>query len=162
MDTIVPLSSESIGIQHQVPAGNNFTGIRPSTSELDDTTVLPKRNVVVVPTLAGDGGGLFLPSDYLKMDQRQAYVTHVILMSSATFGWSINVTSGLGDGSATTVDDPVLDMELFTGNDSVHQRMNIELLQTQSIRITTTGGAQPIYAIVLMANTAGDGGRLIS
>lgn len=159
---VVPLSTESIGVQQRVPAGGDFPGDRPPQSALDAANMDQDRNVVIVPDFAGDGGGLFLPADCLDVDGRQTYVTHVMIFSSASFNWEIRVTNGLRDGTGAKLDDPALDCPIATGSDSVHQRVNVELLQSQAIRIVTTGGANPITAIVFMANTAGDGGRLIS
>jgi hypothetical protein len=160
--SVIPLSTESVGIQQKVPAGGDFVGDNPPQSAIDDAVFSQSRNVVAVPDFAGDGGGLFFPSDYLATSGKQTYATHVMLFSSAAFNWTISVTSGLGDGTATKVDDPVHDAAIATGSANVHQRMNVELLQSQGIRVVTTGGSAPIYALVLMANVSGDSGRLIS
>lgn len=157
--SIVPLSTEALGIQHSAPAGSDLTGIRAANGP---AVFSSERQVLVHPEEAGDGGGLFLPSDDVAPTNNHAYCTHIQLFSSAAFAWTIYVTSGLGDGSATTLDNPNKDQAIATGSDNSHVRTNVELLPGQAIRIVTTTATADVYAIVHFSETSGDSGRLIS
>ena len=157
--SVIPLSTEATGIQHSVPAASNLTGVRAANGDAAFSTA---RHVIVHPVETGNGGGVFLPADDLAATSNHAYCTHLQLFSSAGFGWTAYVTSGLGDGTLATIDDPAHDQVIATGSNNAHVRTNVELLRGQAIRVVTTGGSAVIYAICHFSETSGDSGRLIS
>jgi hypothetical protein len=157
--SIVPLSTESTAIQHSVGAGNNLSGDQPNNGA---PAFDQARHVLVHPEEAAGGGGYFRPEDSLEVGDNHAYCTHVQIFSQAAFTWTLNVTSGFGDGTGLDGDDPVHDQTIATGSVSSHVRVNIELLPGQAIRVSTAGASTPVYAIAHFAETSGDHGRLIS
>jgi len=155
--SVVPLSTEAVGVQHSVSAGNNIAGDQPDNG---DAVFDLARQVLVHPEEAGGGGGYFRPADSLLMGDNHAFVTRVHVLSTAGFNWTINVTSGFGDGVGLDGDAPLFDATLASGSDSASVLVNLELLPGQAIRVTTSGATTAVFAIVHFSETSGDHGRM--
>lgn len=152
----VQLGAESIGIEHSVSGANNITGVASAGEYTWDTN----RGVAAYPQLAGAGEGLIDVAAFKR--NGNAYFTFAQILCSDTANWAVSITSGLRDGTATTVDNPDYDMELASGSGSSVVRINQELLSNQLIRFTVSGGTGGTRVIAMVARTNGSGGRLVS
>lgn len=152
----VELGAESIGVEHSVTGGNAITGIL-SVGEL---TWDPERGVASRDELSGAGEGLI---DLRTLRRHgNVYCTFVHVMVDAGVNWAVALTSGLGDGSATEVDDPARDAQLASGTGPSVVRINQECLPTQLLRFTADAGTGPSRVVAMVCKTHGSGGRLIS
>jgi len=156
MSSNVQLGAESIGVEHSVAGGNAITGELSAGAYTWDID----RGVAVFPELASAGEGLIDLRDFKR--NGTTYCTFVQVICDAGLSWSVSLTSGLGDGSATEVDDPAYDMELASDSGSAVVRINQECLPTQLLRFTAAAGASPTKVIAMICKTNGSGGRLIS
>lgn len=154
----IPIGDGAVGVQHSVPASNNFSGELPAGTP----AYVPTREVLAYPVEGGNGGGLFFPVDPLIPGPQHAFCTHVQLFSAAGFSWTVDITSGLKDGDATHVDDPLHDQELENGSGNAHVRVMRELLPGQGVRVVTTGASAIVYAIFHVTITVGSGGRVVA
>lgn len=136
----VVLSAESVGIEQVVSDGNRFTGILPPSGTLETVTERNvDREVVEIPDLGADGGGLYNLYEWFTLAGRHIYVTSLhIATDDPTVEWAAYLTSGLRDGDATTLDDTSFDVELASGTGGSMQALQGEMLPQQCIRITTT------------------------
>lgn len=158
----IPLADEAVGIQHSVPAGHNIPGDLPDVGTLGEPTWNKDRQVLIhVEPVGAGGGGFFLPSEDLLLASNHAFCTHVQIFSSAGFSWTVNVTSGLGDGTGLDGDNPDKDQGIASGTDNAHVPVMRELLPGQGVRVSTSGATGRVFAIAHFANVVGQGGRLI-
>lgn len=156
--TTVRLGANAIGIEHAVDAGSTMTGV---VSADTNPNYINDREVIQHAQLAGNGEGLVDPHPYISSGN--PYCTFAQIISTGAVNWSVYVTSGMGDGDATTIDDPSRDQEIATGTGNAHIRMNVELLPGQFIRVISgAAGADPMRVIIHFVATLNCGGRLIS
>lgn len=156
----VTLCLEAVGVQQSVEATYKFSGVRPLGAA---TWSAPRNTVITAPPSAADGGGLFVPEDVFSQVNGNVYCTYFQIMSAAAVTWTLYLTSGFGDGDATTKDDPVHDIALANGTAATNVRVMHELLPQQALRLVVTGTpTAAIYAIANFTATTGDYGRIIA
>ena len=166
----VTLCLEAVGVQQSVAATFKFTGVRPLEDGAAAAATWDKdRNTVIIASPADatpdpiDGGGLFFPDDVFSQIAGNVFCTHFQIMSSAAVTWTLYLTSGFGDGDATTKDDPVHDIALANGTAAANVKVMQELLPQQALRLVVTGSpTAAIYAVANFTATTGDYGRIIA
>lgn len=160
-------SEESIGLEHIIAVGTAFTGVVPQKAYADTYTILggtqgagspttiPNRSTFVVnrpdDTLAEEtsggtatsGNGLFDPYDVFDVQNgKHLWLTGIqVIDPSGLLEWDVFVTSGLNDGSATTLDAVAGDAAILSGTGATFQRIGLELFQNRRIRVTTDNNA---------------------
>ena len=178
----------SVGFEHRLASGTTLTGVLPQKSYPDDpsvlggtegnptpTSVASRLHSVAAPDDGGtadttggsavDGNGLFdVHSIYGHARTRYGvWVTAVHCIVDPTTTWSASITSGLGDGDDTTIDDPANDTTVASGVGSAYVKIGIELPPNARVRIVTAGDvpADAYFRLYLTASMS-EGGRLIS
>lgn len=160
--SLINLSVESIGVRHIVTGTNNMTGVLPTNGAPTYDRV---RHVLEYPAEATTGAGLFVPTLLFTNIKDHAYCPQILLLAaSGVFTYSVAVTSGFGDGDATTIDAPAHDAVIASGSGVTNLLLkpNIELLPGQGIRVLMNTASATHTAIVYFCLTMGDGGRMIS
>lgn len=155
------LSTDCVGVEQRVVPGSSFTGERPDDVKLPVHRD-PSRNVYVIEPPSASGGGLFTFTEWFSDVSGNAHVAYVHVICSAAVAWEVFLTSGLKDGTALTVDDPVHDVFLSDGEGSGALAITTELLRGQCIRFTSVAntGTSDMRVIVSTTKTTSEFGRV--
>lgn len=126
-----------------------------------------------------DGNGLFNPwlGDALpqfKIDESadigerwrgsaRPWLMNTTILCDPAVTWNVYLTSGLRDGSATTLDDPAYDLLLGSGAGTGRVELYFDLLPYQCIRVVTSEApaTTEIRAQLYLGLTNGGGGRFM-
>lgn len=178
------IASDSVGLEHLLTSGYTLTGVVPSKNYPDNYTVLGGTEGEVSPTavanratlsvaspssgdgdtagVAESGNGLYDPKAvFSDVRGKSFWITGVHIITDTA--WTLYVTSGLDDGDATTIDDPVNDVALLRSTGGLLQSISVELPVNSRVRVVTdTAVGVDSRFCVRFTLTSNEAGRLIA
>jgi len=157
--TVIKLQDASLGIEHCVPVGQVMLGHKPVDTDPGYDTV---RHVNSFAKPLDGVMGLMDPTPHVNAHSH-AFCTGVQIFQADGLAWGVFLTDGMGGGTDVEVDDPAHDILLASGTDRAYQKLNVELLPGQKIRVVCAVATTfDTRVIAMFANVIGPGGRLIA
>lgn len=147
----IKFSGQQGGILRQeVTTGSAFTGVRTVHAAGVDSPVNERSFIYKYDRLAGDGEGLFEFDHFTTSSRGQrpvVFVSFVKLLVGAGVAWSLRITDGDRSGTATTIDDPALDVELASGTGNASVRLMRDFPPRCNLRAVVAAVGAPFGAI---------------
>lgn len=160
------INYEFIGVEQIIDPGFEMDGTLPSDDRLPDMSNRERQVLEIEHPLDDqddpvDGGGLFDPGSWFRLDGKHVFLGGVHIMTdSDTVDWEVYITSGLDDGNDENLDDPDNDVEILSGTGPFYEALEMELLPTQRIRVVTgsNDGNKPLRVMLHVTLTTSEAG----
>ena len=157
------LNASGAFLRHSIGDGRQFTGVMPVEDTVGDTATSTASRLSWSKTDANGLGLFYNVHDLFALgtsstSKRPYVISQIHVVVSTGVDWTLALTSGFADGTATTdVDDPANDVELLTGSGPGFEMLSLVISSGKSLRFTTASacaGASPWFVeIYVHANT---------